>query len=180
MGAIVGGLLIFIWQTLSWTVLHLHEPSQQYHPKQDTILSFLSANIEKEGGYLMPTVPMNTPMAEAQKMGEKMQGKPWVQVQYHKTFDIDGKAMINNMVRGLLANIIMVALLIWVFSKMGKQSFFTTLIATLLIGVIVFTNAPYTSHIWYPMFDIKAHLTDALLSWGLCGIWLGWWLNRGK
>jgi hypothetical protein len=34
------------------------------------------------------------------------------------------------------------------------------------------------AHIWYPMFDIRAYLIDAVVSWGLVGIWLGWWMNR--
>jgi hypothetical protein len=44
----------------------------------------------------------------------------------------------------------------------------------------VFLNAPYTMHIWYGSFDLMAHFADALLQWGLAGLWLGWWLTRGK
>ncbi len=36
-GAIVGGIIIFAWQFLSWGPLNLHEAQQQYTPKQDTI-----------------------------------------------------------------------------------------------------------------------------------------------
>ena len=56
-GAIVGGLIIFIWQTLSWTVLDAHRASQDYTPKQDTIMAFLNGTLDKEGGYLLPNVP---------------------------------------------------------------------------------------------------------------------------
>ena len=37
----VGGILLFMWQFLSWTAINLHSPSQQYSPKQDTILALL-------------------------------------------------------------------------------------------------------------------------------------------
>ncbi len=177
-GAIVGGLLIFIWQTLSWTMLNLHQPAQQYHPKQDSILPFLNKTIEKEGGYMMPIPPPGSSFEDMQKIGTANLHKPWAQIQYHKDFKADMNTMYMNMVRGLVANIIIVGLLIWILGKMGKQSFVTTFIATLFIGIIVFTNAPYTSHIWYELFDIKAHLADALIGWGSCGIWLGWWMNR--
>ncbi|MBS1626400.1 MAG: hypothetical protein JSR09_03405 [Bacteroidetes bacterium] len=177
-GGIVGGLLIFIWQTLSWTVLQLHQPVQQYHPKQDSIMSFLNATINQEGGYLMPTLPQGSSMDDMNKFSEKVLHKPWAQIQYHKDYKVDMHTMYMNMLRGFLANIIIVCLLVWILNKMGKQSFLTTFFVTLFIGVITFTNEPYTTHIWYELFDIKAHLTDALASWGLCGLWLGWWLNR--
>lgn len=50
--------------------------------------------------------------------------------------------------------------------------------ASLITGLIVFFNAPYMMNIWYKTFDIMAHLADAIISWGLCGLWLGWYLSR--
>ena len=52
------------------------------------------------------------------------------------------------------------------------------LMACLFTGLIVFINEPYNQFIWYKIFDVRAHLIDALASWGLCGIWLGWWMGR--
>ena len=177
-GAIVGGLLIFIWQTLSWTVLDLHRPSQDYTSKQDTIMSFLSATIEKEGGYLIPAVPKGTSFEEATKIGESMQGKPWASIQYHKAYEVSMNDMYMNMVRGLVATMFMVWLLCWIIGKTGRNSFGTVFIACVFTGLIVFINAPYNSYIWYKIFDVRAHLIDALASWSLCGVWLGWWMSR--
>jgi hypothetical protein len=44
-----------------------------------------------------------------------------------------------------------------------------------LIGFIHF---PYSTYIWYETRDIRANLLDALVMWGLCGAWLGWWLRK--
>jgi hypothetical protein len=177
-GAIVGGLLIFIWQTLSWTMLDLHRPAQDYTAKQDTIMSFLNTNLEKEGGYFMPAVPKGTSMEDATKAGEKMMGQPWASIQYHKAFDTDMNAMYMNMARSLITSMVMVWLLCWILGKWGKASFGNIFLACLFIGIIVFINQPYSQYIWYKIFDVRAHLIDALASWGLCGIWLGWWIGR--
>jgi hypothetical protein len=177
-GAIVGGLLIFIWQTLSWTMLDLHRPSQDYTAKQDTIMNVLNANLDKDGGYYMPAVPKGTSFEDAIKAGEKMQGKPWAIIQYHKSFDANMNAMYMNMGRGLIANIVMVWLLCWILAKWGKTGFGNIFIACIFTGLIVFINQPYNTFIWYKIFDVRAHLIDALASWGLCGIWLGWWMSR--
>ncbi len=176
-GAIVGGLLIFIWQTLSWTVLELHRPAQDYTSKQDTILNVLNGTLE-EGGYYLPGVPKGTSMEDAMKASETMEGKPWATIQYHKSLSMNANQMYVNMGRGLIVNILMVWLLCWIIGKSGQSGFSTVLISCIFTGLIVYINGPYTSHIWYHLFDIRAHLWDALISWSVCGLWLGWWLNR--
>lgn len=177
-GAIVGGLLIFIWQTISWTVLDIHRPSQDYTPNQDSIMHFLNTHLEKEGGYLLPTVPKGTSFEEANKAGEKGIGKPWATIQYHRSFTLTMSDMYMNMVRGLIASMFMVWLLCWILGKWEKTSFANVFLACLFTGLIIYIYEPYSQFIWYKIFDIRAHLLDALAGWGLCGIWLGWWLKR--
>lgn len=177
-GAFVGGLLIFIWQTLSWTMLELHRPSQDYTPQQDSILNYLNTHLEKQGGYLLPSVPKGTSFDDANKYYETKEGKPWAFIQYHATNNNSMNAMYMNMVRGLLSTIFMVWMLCWILGKWNHPSFANIFLACLFIGLIVFINEPYNQFIWYKIFDVRAHLTDALASWGLCGIWLGWWMRR--
>lgn len=177
LGAIVGGLLIFLWQSLSWTVLDLHRPAQDYTPKQDTILSVLNANLT-EGGYILPSAPKTASHEEMMAVGEKAMGKPWASIQYHKSFDTDMNRMFMNMGQGLITSIIMVWLLCWILARSGRTGFGNTFLVCLFVGLIVFINEPYTNHIWYKTFDVNAHLVDAVAGWGLCGLWLGWWLNR--
>lgn len=174
-GAIVGGIIIFIWQTLSWTVLNLHHANQEYTPKQDSILAFLGRQFSEDGSYMVPAYPPGTPYDEMQKTMDDRKGKPWAQIQYHTQMNTNMGANIG---KGLIVNIIMVALLCWVLMKITAPRFSTIFISCLFVGIIIFTNSPYTVHIWYIKADIMAHLYDALLSWGLCGIWLGWWLTR--
>jgi hypothetical protein len=174
-GSLVGGILIFIWQTLSWAMLNLHHASQEYTPKQDSIMSYLNSQFSGDGDYLMPSYPAGTSREEMEKTMDQNKGKPWAQIQYHKALDVN---MGSNIIRGLIVDIIMVALLCWILMKISVRKFSTIFIACLLTGIIVFINSPYTIHIWYPKADIMIHLADALVSWGLCGIWLGWWLSR--
>jgi hypothetical protein len=174
-GALVGGLLIFIWQTLSWTVLNLHHASQEYTPKQDSIIAYLNTQFSEDGSYFMPNYPPNTSREEMEKQMDANKGKPWVQIQYHKSLDMNMGA---NIIRGLIVDIIMVAFLCWILLKISPSGFGTIFTSCLFVGIIVFINSPYTIHIWYIKADIMAHLYDALISWALCGVWLGWWLNR--
>jgi hypothetical protein len=176
-GSLVGGILIFIWQTLSWTVLDLHRPMQEYTPKQDTVLHFLSTQFSEDGFYFMPTTPKGTPSSEQQQLMEKTMGKPWAQVFYHQALEVNMGA---NIIRGLIVTLLMTGLLCWILMKINQPGFMTIFISCIFTGLIVFINEPYTQHIWYRSPDINAHLIDALASWGLCGLWLGWWLGRKK
>lgn len=175
-GAIVGGLLLMVWQTLSWTILQLHYNGTQYTPKQDTILAMLGSQLEAEGSYFMPAHPKDASPEVMEKTMKEAIGKPWATVSYHKTLE-DNMGM--NIVRGLLVNIVLAWLLCWFLSKMNAPSFSTILFTSLGIGMISFLNGIYTMHIWFPSFDLNSHLLDHIVSWGLVGLWLGWWWRRG-
>jgi hypothetical protein len=173
-GAIVGGIIIFLWQFLSWTLVNLHEPSQQYTPKQDAVMAVLSSNLE-EGGYFIPNVPEGSSMEEQEKAMNAMEGKPWATVQYHKSMDTD---MTMNMIRGFITNVITVWLLCWILLRLRNQNFGTIFAASLFTGLIIFLNVPYIYHIWYETFDLMANFVDAIVSWGVTGLFLAWWLPR--
>ena len=176
-GALVGGLLIFAWQTASFVFLELHDKGLAYTPKQDDILKSLNAESLPEGTYMLPRPAPGTPMDQHEAFMKNYEGKPWAKVSYYPAWKVD---MTMNMIRGFLSNVIMVFLLCWILSKFAVSSFGTYFMATLFTGLIAFINEPYTGHIWYPMHDIMAYLIDAIVAWGLCGLWLGWWYSRKK
>ena len=49
-GAVVGGIIIFFWQFVSWGPGEFHYAAQQYTSKSDTILQFLQNQFSEEGG----------------------------------------------------------------------------------------------------------------------------------
>lgn len=176
-GAIVGGIIIFLWQFISWGPGEFHYSAQQYTAHGDTILQLLGSQLQEEGGYLIPRSPQGASAEEMESQMQYSSGKPWATIAYHKSLDT---AMGMNMTRGLIVNIILVMLLILGLGKFSKNNFRITLSTSLAIGFICFLNEPYTNFIWFNNFDIYASLLDAIASWGLCGIWLGWWINRSN
>jgi hypothetical protein len=171
--SIVGGLLLFIWQVMSWTFLNLHRPMQEYTPKQVEILDYLGQNLE-EGFYLLPSSPDGTSQEEVEKNIAAAANKPWAQIYYHKA---DNTNMGANMARSLVIDILAVFLLVWVISKMTYPSFQTILISCLAIGFLSYLSTSYTNSIWYHTKSMP-DLIDGLGSWGLIGLWLGWFLRR--
>lgn len=172
--SLVGGILLFLWQFISWNMANFHESVQQYTPQQEKIISFLNELNLEEGGYILPIPPPGASMDEWNKLMDDAVGKPWAKVEYHKSLSNN---MTMNMVRGLVINILTIFLLCWILMRFRSLRFSNIFTASLLTGLIVFFNVPYTQAIWYEAFDTWAHLADAVISWGLVGAWLGWYLG---
>jgi len=174
-GAIVGGIILFIWQALSNTVLNLHYDSHRYTPAQDSILHYLNAQLKEDGRYFMPTLPRGASMDDYEKLARTSEGKPWAIIDYHTLLKTD---MPMQMLRTLLTDIIIVWLLCWILLKIPNRNVINIFFASLFTGLIVFLNSFYTQYIWYRSAGLNTYLIDALASWGLCGIWLGIWLRK--
>lgn len=174
-GSLVGGLIIFFWQTLSHVAFNLHEPVQQYTAKQDSLLSYFNKIELAPGGYMLPRMSHNQSMEELEGFTKSIEGKPWARVIYYASYKTD---MSMNMIRGFLADVFLVFLLIWVISKLKIPRKSTIVGVSVVIGLIAFVNIPYTEHIWYPVFDLRAQLIDAVVGWGLCGLWLSQYFGQ--
>lgn len=170
LGAVIGAIILFVWQFLSWGVINFHEKAQQHTPNQDAILSSLAANLPEEGGYLLPNVPANATEEEQNKLWEDMEGKPWASIQYHKSHN---QSMAMNSIRQIIVNLIIVWLFCWLILKLNIRSFKNIFLSALAVGLIVFLNSPYTGSIWYQWFDTMAHFLDAMVCWGLIGLVIG-------
>lgn len=173
-GTLVAGLILFIWQFISWNVMNLHQAEMQYTPKQDQIMEALTQLDLEEGHYFVPTVPPGSSMEDQEKLMESMVGKPWATVSYHQAFEVN---MGMNMTRGFLLDLVSAFLLIWVLMKFRENNFMTSLLASLAVGSIGYLTIPYLHQVWMET-DSTGYLIDTVVQWGLVGAWLGWWLNR--
>lgn len=174
-GAIVGGILIFIWQTLSWTILDLHRPANRYTPKQEEVMNFLNSQFNEDASYFLPNYPPGSSSEVMEQYMKNAEGKPWAVIAYHRELKMN---MGMNIMRGLIVDILMVGMFCWVLSAFANPRFGNVFLASLLVGLISFINYPYTVHIWYETFDLNANLMDAIIGWGLAGLWLGWWYGK--
>jgi hypothetical protein len=174
-GSIVGAIIVFAWQGLSWMVLDIHESGMKYTAAQDEIMNVLNARITEEGLYMMPSAP--TKKERMDKMKET-EGKPWASVIYRKEMHGD---MVMPMIRGFLVDIVLVISLIYIFTRGGATPVPRRIFAgSVAFGLAFFLWGPYMGHIFYdlPWSMIKGDLIDGLVAWSLCGIWLGWWMNK--
>lgn len=173
-GILVSGVILFVWQFLSWTLLNVHAGNQKYTAKQNEILQYLNDNLEGEGSYFLPNVPPGTPAEQMEAEMNSRKGQPWATISFHKTMDMN---MGLNMARGLVINFVAIALLVWVLTQFAKKGFKEFFLASLFTGLISYFTGPYTLSIWYE-FNSIPDLIDSIAGWSLVGLWLGYWLSK--
>jgi hypothetical protein len=176
-GSLVGAILIFCWQFLSWEVLGLHNGGFKYTSAQDSIRDVLSSSLKEDGGYFIPNVPPGSDKKAKMDLMKQNEGKPWAWVIYHQRMEDN---MIKQIIRGFLIDFVLVLLLVIILTKGGLPGAMGVLTGTVAIGVITFLWGPYTGHNWFatPWAVISGDIIDAIVPWALCGFWLGWWLNK--
>lgn len=172
-GALVGGIILFLWQFLSWSMLNVHSAEMMYTPNQDNIMAVLNENLE-EGSYFLPNVAPDTPSEEQQAYWESSAGKPWATVNYHKSMNTN---MGMNMFRGFVIDFIAVLLLGWILLKFETLNFNITVLTSLAVGLTGYLTISYLNSVWFETSTI-GFLIDSIVQWGLAGVWLGWWLTR--
>ncbi|MFT5166942.1 MAG: hypothetical protein ACI8P3_002174 [Saprospiraceae bacterium] len=174
-GTLVGAIILFIWQFISWGAINFHKAETQYTPNQDKILAVLSENLT-EGQYFVPGVPLGSSSEEEMAIREQAMGKPWATINYHPEMKM---SMPMNMTRGFVIDFISAFFLCWILLKFGNLNFMDALIASVMVGLIGYFTITYLNHVWFENSTI-GYLIDAIGSWALVGAWLGWFLPRGS
>lgn len=171
--SLVGGLILFIWQFLSWGLLNLHYSQNSYTANQDEIYELLRNKLT-EGEYFIKTVPKGASPEEQSALQESLKGQPWMQIKYHESWNM---SMPMNMTRGIIIDILSIFLLCWILSKIPDLTMGTAVIASLFVGLIGYFTGPYLNSIWFETATLP-DLLDAVVQFGLVGVWLGYFLNR--
>ena len=171
-GALVAGLILFIWQFISYGPGQLHASQMQHTPNQDAVLEALSANLEDGGQYFIPNLPPSATGDDQNAYMQERIGKPWATVSYHASLqDTFG----SNLIRGFIIDFLAAFLLCWLFGKMSNLDMKTCLMVSVAVGLIGYLTINYLDAIWFKGNSIP-DLIDAVVGWGLVGAWLGWWL----
>jgi len=175
-GSLVGAIIIFIWQFVSFSFLGVHENSMKYTASQDNIMSAITTNLKEDGAYLLPSAPTKK---ERDDLMKNMNGKPMVQIIYQNAVNGD---MTMRFIRTFLVNIFLVISLIYILTRGGVPIGRRVFAGAVAFGLATWLWTFYLGHIWagLPWHMIKGDLIDALAAWALVGLWLGWWLNRAS
>jgi len=174
-GGLVGGLILFFWQFLSWSMLNVHGENFTYTPNEKAIMECLNANLSEGGEYFIPGMPPGMSSEEHMQLQMEAAGKPWAKINYRKSFSDN---MVPNMIKGFLANLLTALLVCWILMKIPNLSFLNIVTYATAMGLMGFLTIPLINSFWFETSCI-GDLVDAVVPWALIGVFLGWWLRRG-
>jgi hypothetical protein len=164
--SLIGAIVIFAWQFLSYAMPNFHKSASAYTPAQDSIMKALEKQGLKEGMYFLGQPDPALSQAEQKAAMEKMDGKPWGVLNYHET---NSMSMAMNMFRGFLVCFVIAFLLFWLLLQQKNPTLSNRILLALAVGMIGFFFEPYTNFIWYKAPDIFAHFADAIFPWLILG-----------
>lgn len=167
------GVILFVWQFLSWAALNIHGAEQQYTPNQEAVLQVLSEQLEA-GSYFLPLAAPGSTADEQEAFMKEHAGKPWAIVHYREAFEVN---MAAKLIRGFVIDLVAGFLLVWLLSQMAQADMKRAVLASLAVGFMAYLSIPYLNSIWFEG-NTLGHLVDAIVPWGLSGLFLGWWMNR--
>lgn len=179
-GTLVGAIIVFVFQAMSWMVLPIHKNSMKYTPAQDSVLKALTTHLHEDGLYGIPTARPDASQADMEKDMNARIGKPWAMINYHQSFDM---GMGLQMGLGFLINLFSVLIVAMLMNNMltTMLSFGKRLGFVMFFSIFTILQAQLTGMNWWhtPFHWAIGEILDLLIAWFLCGLWLAWYMGRG-
>ena len=176
--SLVGAIILFAWQSLSWTVLPVHKYSMKYSPNQEQILDVLSQNLSEEGMYFFPFMdPDNASSEDWQELQSSSAGKPAAMVNYIASYNNN---MASSMITGFLLCLIVSIVISLSLSRHDNMGFAGRWFRVMGFAVVIMAFGTMTDKNWwfYPMHFLSGEFIDYTVMFALSGVWFAWYLGR--
>jgi hypothetical protein len=178
-GAVVGGLVMFMWGAFSHMVLGVQTTAIKQVPNEDSVMAAMKANMDEPGFYFIPGADMvKTPTPEEWAAYEaKHKEGPTATIIYQPTgSDIMTPKQLGTELGSNIAAAFVVGLIL-AFAAVG---FARGVIISTLIGLTgwLSINASYWNWYRFPTDFVTAELIDQVAGWFLSGLVLAFILRR--
>jgi|GEM_PF-3295933 len=166
---IIGGLILFIWSMLVWTVLPWQKHQFKGFMNEKSVSSVIKENAPSSGIYVLPDLRGCFDQDGLDKAKERMKKGPFMMA----TISLEGKSpdMIGAMIESLIGRIIAAFFIAWViyYAKL-KQNKVIKFILSLSIAIALSIALPYVIWMGCPMLFGFLTLLEAAIGWFLAGL----------
>jgi hypothetical protein len=187
-GSVGGGIILFLWGALSWTLLPWHTATFEKFVDEEMVAIVLGSNANDSGVYLLPnlhpqdtdaTSPEQQSKAEADAK-QRMKLGPFV----FASIKLDGAdpEMGAALWQTFAVDLIAALLATWLLAWTSGLGYWQRVLFVTAIGVTggIIGHAP--NWIWwqFPTGYTAAAMADALLAWFLAGLVIARWVGLGR
>lgn len=173
MASLLGGLIIFIWGTISWAVLQWHLSSMAALPNGGEMTATLDQAGAASGVYFYPPTPDASDANAVQQWQEKYGGGSYISmlVYHDKGYT---ESMGSMFLTGFVLNVAGAGLVVFILCISGtrEQSYLRRVGLIALLGIFASVVGPLAewNYFGFPAsFSIPIFL-DGVISWSLAGL----------
>jgi uncharacterized membrane protein len=171
-GSIIGGIILFVWSWLAWTLVPIHSDTIQNINNEEAVVTTMNINMDKKGVYVFPAMPATHDKDVVDEYNQKYQQGPVGMIIYDPQ---GGDPMPpSQMIIGIIIDILAAFIAGWFLSR-------STAVASSYLGRVVFCGMlgiflALLSHIvnwnWmnYPLDYTTAWALDTIIGWVLAGL----------
>ncbi|HMD96706.1 MAG TPA: hypothetical protein VKM93_05155 [Terriglobia bacterium] len=175
LGTILGGLVAFLWSSLSWEVLGWHEKTMVAFQNQDQVSAVIDSHVTADGTYLLPAVPPTEGMTPEQRKQaqdtamEKMQKGPiMVAAVRRRGFGSFSRALTIQ----LLSLMCAAFLLTWLLLQTSGLSYARRVAFLAIAGMAASVIVDLPNWNWWGFSGAytAVNLADSTITWLLAGL----------
>jgi len=178
-GTLVGAIIFFGFQSAMW-MGGFHDDIFNYSPKQDSLLQDMAGKGLTDGVYAIPFPDPNAKdkVKAREEFMKNSAGKPWAMVFYHSSMHGDEA---GNILRGAM-HAFLASLLVALILYNGRYaSFLSRFMVSMAIAILALCLCTFSDMNWwgYPWSFVKPQVMDLSIGWGLCSLWLAYYVKNG-
>lgn len=174
-GTILGGLMAFVWSSISWELLGWHEKGMLAFQKEDEVSAMIALHTSKDGIYLLPSMPTTEGMtAEQKKQAQaatiaKMQSGPIM-------FAAVRRGGFGSYARGLIIQLLSLMaaafLLTWLLLQTCGLSYARKVAFLAVVGLAASVIVDLPNWNWWGFSGsyTAVNLIDSTLTWLIAGL----------
>lgn len=180
--ALLGAIVIFLWQFVSHTMLPIGEMGFRLPQNEDVVLQAVPPALPTPGIYVLPSM-------DPAKMGDESVMKAWVEKAKVNPYAFvvvagpnpDAANMARPLVMQFIGNLIAALLAAWLLAA-TPWGFGARVLGATAFGVFGWLANIVPQWSWYrfPNDFLLGNLLDQAIGWTLAGIAIAWWLGRRR
>ncbi len=181
-GAIVGGIILFLWGWLSWSAIPLHSASIHYINNEESVITAMNVAMDKKGVYIFPGMPSSSDPAAMEEWTQKYQRGPIGMIIY----DPEGSEPVvpARMILGFILGVISCFVASWFLSRStaAASSYLARVTFCGMLGIFISLTAHLVNWNWmgYPLDYTLSWVMDAVAGWLLAGLGIAAFVKMPK
>lgn len=163
LGGILGGIILFIWSSISWMMLPWHAASLNKFNNENVVAQAITSNVAKSGIYIFPS------MCKDKSANANMSKGPFVFAAVHVE---DNPPMWTMMIKYLIIQIIAAFFVTYLAAKAKGSSYLGRVWLVILFALAagITCHLSYWNWFGFPTNYSLVSILDLLIGWFLAGL----------